>query len=342
MRKPRILIYSYGANDGLVYQRAHLPLMHLRDKYDFVVRDVEDRVSHTDFFYCDAVVMIHPHNTVLASMAERIRYHYGKPLIVDLDDLVHDLPTDHPDFIIGKQSRVPQILQAATQVVYSTKYLAETYMHLNRNFTVIENTISKRIYETYQPATKPHKNAFIIGCTGGQSHISDHYNSFLPGLIKFMDEYEDAQCYFHVVCPDPLIKRYGSRVRFEPIPCDFLDYPAVSAAYPFSVALVGLTDCHFNNGKSDLKLLEMAPNDIPIIASPRADFIRHTPKGIMMYAEDNSDYRSWYDALVFAYENEDRMQEMSARAKEYVLAERLSDKAADKWDQVLQSAIKCH
>lgn len=338
MAKKKIAVISYNSNHGLVYQRVHMAFRMLKDDFEFVFRELDD-IHHSDMFYMDAAILVHPHCGNMMYLASRIKKHYKIPVIVDLDDLLQKIPSDHPEFVHYRNAKVDQILMAADYAVFSTDYLRKKLGHLVPHSCVIENTLDPEIYRNWKPVNKPHKNCFIVGWTGAQSHRGDQYYSFLDGLVRFLDEYEDAKAYFHLLCPDYLLKRYGTRIIYEPEACEFLDYPGFSASYPFDVCLVGLIPHEFNEAKSDLKLIEMAPNRIPIIASPRSDFIRHKDKGIMLYAETDED---WYQQLKFAYYNKDKMTEMADKSYTYVMTERTCDKAAVLWKEVITKVIDFH
>lgn len=336
MRKKRIGVVSPNSNHGLVYQRAHLPFIELRDEYDFRFFDVGD-LRHSDAFYLDALVLVHPAHDEFLYLAERAKFHYGLKVVLDMDDLLSDIPSDHEEFGKFNAQKIAFLIQAVDHCVFSTRFLAQRYLQHSRKQTVIENSISRRAYLAYKPLNKPHKNCFMAGWTGGQQHRADQLGTFLPGLREFLRGNLDVKAYFHGICPDQLRREMGTQVIFEPNYTDFLSYPAVAAAYPFSVCMVGLNNNPFNDAKSDLKLLEMAPQGIPLIASPRSDFIQHSGKHIMLYAEDNSDYPSWLSQLNWANQNPEKLSEMGERAKDYVLSQRTSDKAAIKWREVLES-----
>ena len=345
MAKKKIAVITYNVNDGLVHQRIHLPFRHLKDEYDFVFRSLGD-IHHSDLHYVDAAVLVHPHSSDLLYLASRFRKHYNIPVIVDLDDLLQNINTDHPEYVYFQHNKVEQILMQADFAVFSTNYLHRKLGHLlkKEHSCVIENTISVKAYSQIQPINKIYKNTFIVGWTGGQTHRGDQYYTFLDGLSQFLRDYPDAKAYFHLLCPDKLLREFGSQIIFEPNPCDFLDYPAFSATYPFDVCLVGLTPSEFNEAKSDLKLLEMAPHKIPIIASPRSDFIQHKERDIMMYAEDGWEGvgRSWYEKLRWCYNNREKLPEIGQRAYDYVMNERRSEVAAYKWSEVIKGVLEWH
>jgi glycosyltransferase involved in cell wall biosynthesis len=284
--------------------------------------------------------MSHPHSPDCLHFIERCRIHFGLPVIIDVDDLVSDLPIDHPDHASFAGNRFNQILQSANYVVFSTPFFEMYCGHMNKHHSVIENSINKRLIKRIAPEYKPYKNCFTVGWTGGQSHRSDQYYTFLDGLREFLRKHDDAKAYFHVLCPEVLVREFGSQVIFEKNVVDYMDYPAIAAAYPMDVCLVGLTDTPFNNCKSDMKLLELAPHGIPLIASPRQDFIKHKDKALMLYADDdNKEYPSWFDQLEYAYNHQDRIKAMADDAYSYVMENRTSEIAAKKWQEVIEKVM---
>lgn len=337
-RKKKIILASIDINHGLPYQRLHLPFMHLKDDYDIKPMNFNE-IRYSDLFYTDMVVMCHAWQDVAIHLIEKAKYHYGLPIVVDLDDLIFDMPTDHPEYVNFKSNNHSlSILQSSSMNIFSTKYLHNYCGHLKEMSFVIPNTVNERHLKAYRPRFKPHKKSFTVGWTGGQSHRADQLETFSDDLSKFFSEYPDARGYFHILCPDKLIQKHGAQITFDHHPVPFLDYHAVASAYPMDVCLVGLQPSKFNECKSDLKLLEMAPHDIALISSPRSDFIQHKERDIMFYAENNSaDHKSWYEQLKFCYENQDKVKETAARAKEYVMTHRTSEHAGNMWKAIFKA-----
>lgn len=334
----KIGIVNGDPSHGLVYQRAHLPLRELRHKYEFVP------LSYSEFqpekaFYLDAVIMVHPWHPEHALFARRIRGHYGIPVIVDIDDLLTNLPSDHPNVQEFRSNQLEDILTIANHVTTSTEYLKMTWGHLNKNIRVIPNCIDEKRYIDFKDrrdhvVAKPYHSGFVVGWTGSQSHRSDLvFTGFIEGLTLLMDKYDDVRAFFHVLCPQTLIDRFGSRVIFQERTVDFLDWPSICFTFPFDVCAVPLLDHPFNDAKSDLRLIDMAPFRIPLIASPRKDFIRHAERDFMVYADKGE----WFEALEWAYLHRSDLAEMGDKAHDYVMSERVSTKAAELWDQLFQA-----
>lgn len=339
MQRKIITVVTHNKNAGLVYQRLHLPFRHLKDIYDFRFIDI-DEVGHSDLFYSDALVFCHAHTSDFLYLAQRAKHHYSLPLIVDLDDLLTSLPIDHPEYgqITGRC--VPDILMHATKVVYSTPFLKQKLLHFNKSAFVIENTLPAGIFKNYTQPKRPHKTSFTVGWTGGKTHSADILHTFQKGLREFLIKHDDTRAYFHGICPSELHRELGAQVYFDPEYVDFMDYHAKCEKYPFDVCLVGLINHEFNDAKSDLRLVDMAPHEIPVIASPRADFIKHKDKNICLYADDSDpNYMTWFEALEYAKSHPEEMKQMAARAKEFFLSERLSTDAAEKWFEVIEQAL---
>lgn len=335
MKPLKIKIIAQNVNGGLEYQRLHLPLRHLRREMDFSCVDY-DEVKHIDLHYSDVIVTCHCYSIDQYFLLKQAKEHYGCKIIVDLDDLLTQLPADHPGFLTFKNTAVAQILQLADCVVFSTEYLAIKLGHLCKKFVVINNTINEDLYKAIPTVNKPYKNCFTTLWTGGQSHRQDIADVLYEPLSEFMRKYQDIRAYFHVLSSEKLHREFGHRVIFEPEVVNFLDYPRFSASYPADIGLVPLAEHEFNNCKSDLKLLELGAHGIPLLASPRPDFIRHKKEQIMLYADSPS---QWVEQLTWALEHPEELAQIGQRAKEYVWAERTSHRAAKLWREIILEAL---
>lgn len=336
--KPRIGLVANEINHGIAYQRGHIFMKHLRDRYDFVLLS-QYELGKCDPFYLDAMVIFHPYSNDNALLVKRCKQQYGIPLAVDVDDLITGLTSDHPEFVSFKNSKVNDCIMFADHFVTSTDYLAKYYGDLNKTITVIENSIEPKRYEGINHGTKPYHAGFVVGWTGGQSHRPDLYNTgFVDGLAKAMEANDDIRAYFHILCPQLLLDRFGSRVIFNPDPVDFLDYPALCFTLPFDVCAVPLHNAPFNDAKSDLRLLDMAPFKIPCIASPRHEFKRHEGKNIIQLVKEDT-AQGWYEAIIHASTHRFSLRETAENAHQYVLNHRTSLLESQKWDQVFQALL---
>lgn len=336
--KPKIGLVANEIHHGLCYQRGHIFMRELRDKYDFVLLS-QFELEKCHPFYFDALVVFHPYNNQNELLIKRAQAQYGIPVIVDVDDLITHLTSDHPDFGAFQNNKIKESIMFADHYVTSTDYLAKFYGDLNKNITVIENVVDPRRYKGIDHGTKPYHAGFVVGWTGSQSHRPDLYNTgFAEGLARAMREHDDIRAYFHILCPQPLLDEFGARVIFNPTPVDFLDYPALCFTFPFDVCAVPLYDSPFNDAKSDLRLLDMAPFKIPCIASPRHEFVRHRgTERLLLVEEESAD--GWHRAISGAYKDQPLLQRVAETAHQYVLNHRTSLDGSRKWDEVFQKVL---
>ena len=98
----------------------------------------------------------------------------GIPTVCDIDD--YWLPTvDHPAFAIVKENKldhmITESLKIASHITTTTKVFAEEIKKLNKNVTVLPNTVNPRERQ-FQPK-KTDSDLIRIGWLGGSSHLKD-------------------------------------------------------------------------------------------------------------------------------------------------------------------------
>jgi hypothetical protein len=351
-RKPRIGIVANEAHHGLVFQRGHIMLRHLRHRYDFVIMN-QAEIEKCAPLYLDAIIVFHPYNAPNELLIHRCKMQYQIPVIVDVDDYISNLTSDHPGFMAFKNNKVVSCIMAADHFVTSTDYLKQVYGDLNENISVIENVVDPARYHGIDHQTKPYHSGFIVGWTGGQTHLGDLHNTgFVAGLADAMRENDDIRAHFHILCPQKLIDEFGARVSYNPDPVDFLDYPSLCFTFPWDLCAVPLHDAPFNDAKSDLRLLDMAPFKIPVLASPRHEFIRHSRlerfdagvskenQRILLVKEDTRD--EWARSILNAAADRKECRRIGDNVHQYVMEHRTAKQGAEKWDRVLTEVLLRH
>jgi hypothetical protein len=117
-----------------------------------------------------------------------------KKVVLDLDDLLLELPQDHLDRKINyyTEAMVPMIraLLEVDAVTVSTQAIRD-YLHpYNSNLWVIPNFLDNSLWQVQPPRLKPAEYPVIIGYMGGNSHMPD-LESIAPALLKVFDQYGD-------------------------------------------------------------------------------------------------------------------------------------------------------
>jgi hypothetical protein len=323
---------------GLVYQRLRIPFRKLDpSKFEYQITTFDDQFVHYDN-RTDIFVFIHPSMKEELDLIDGLKK-AGKRVIVDIDDLLTELPSSHPesDMLLHCRDMVPEILMRANWVTTSTESLTGYYGHLNKHFSVIENALDTELVPAnYTPIKKPYKTGFTVGWCGGKTHIEDQYE-FVFGLERFLIDYPNAKAHFKGLMPHRLQKRFGVRTLFDPRMVHYLEYHQWLGTVPWDVCLVGLTDSNFNHAKSDLRFIECARHHIPIIASPMADFQKHIEAGLCLGADSNEKF---HNMLAYMIENPAQCKEMADKAHDYAMSYRLDVHAAAKWEATLLAVME--
>jgi len=339
MSKPiRVTAIVQDVDFGLFYQRLRIPFKRMdTTKYFYQFQSLQENWYMRDR-ETDVYVFCHPTSWAHLRIVNELKG-MGKKIICDIDDLLTELPSDHPELSELQEAKdaLPRILMQCDAVVTSTEYLKLKYSYLNKNIHVIENHWdTEYIPEEYEPNFKTYHTCFTMGWIGGRTHMADQY-VMLEGLMEFMEKYDDTRCHFKVLCPPALIKRFGSRIFYDPRVVHHFDYHPWLSTVPWDVCLVPLCDNTFNDAKSDLRLVDTAIHEIPCIASPRNDFRRHISDKLLLLAEDSKE--GWFSALEAAFHSQDILRDTGKRARAWVKENRQDHRAARLWEGVINGVL---
>ena len=203
---------------------------------------------------------------------------------MDFDDDFWHLPMSNP----VRAAHVPgspemrvfeEALRVADVVTCSTKPLAEAARKYRENIVVVENAISDEHFEMFgkSPITGEPKRAgqIRIGYVGSITHAAD-LALVEKALWKIMRRYPQV----HFVSAGQYLKPHEAfldRCEWDrgiaPQPgesgFDFMvRYYQLIESLDIDIALAPLEHNKFNEGKSNVKLLEMGMCGLPVIASP--------------------------------------------------------------------------
>jgi hypothetical protein len=101
----------------------------------------------------------------------------GKPIIYEIDDLLLELPEEHPDQAINYYTpALFQILRAVLEadiVTTTTQELCDYYKQLNSNTFVLQNYLDDRTWKPRKLSVQTDKEPIIIGYMGSSTHTPD-------------------------------------------------------------------------------------------------------------------------------------------------------------------------
>ncbi|WP_137938077.1 glycosyltransferase [Chitinivorax sp. B] len=241
-------------------------------------------------------------------------------LVFELDDLTTNLPMkslhrEHIPKDIRKWLR--EAVGLCDRFVVSTEPLAEAYRDLSADIRVVKNAIDTRQWGHFSPkrrvTVKPR-----VGWAGGVSHTGDL--ELFAGVVAALAN--EVDWVFMGMCPDKLRPHVK---EFHPgVPID--RYPTALAALNLDLALAPLELNHFNECKSNLRLLEYGILGYPVIATDILPYQGNFPITLVK----NRD-RDWIHAIREQLTDLDALAAQGDRLRTYVLEHWTIEKHLENW-----------
>lgn len=246
----------------------------------------------------------------------------NRPLTVyAIDDLLTNMAESNHclrNIPVNSRSRLQYALDRCDRMVASTDFLAETYRHFIRDIRVVPNRLRQEAWLPLQ-SQKRTANKPRIGWAGSATHQGD-----LVLLKEIIEQTRDeADWIFFGMCPDeirPLLSEYHP---FGPFP----DYPARLAALNLDIAVAPLAEIPFNQGKSNLRLLEYGVLGIPVVCT-NIDPYRPSPACCV----ENTP-QAWVAALRDRIHDADAREREGATMRSWVRQHYLLEDHLDEWLQ---------
>jgi len=282
-----------------------------------------------DLRHWDVIYMVRPHHyTILPIISEARRL--GKPVLVDIDDWLLELPADLGDsaYFMNRscQETIRLALRSATAITTSTGVIAERCAALGLRVHVVPNSVDCARF-TRQP--RAIDAALTIGFCGSPSHYLD-VPLVTPGLRDLLREYPGRVRIVSMGCPLPELRGLPGYTHHEPV--GPAEYPRALSDLRLDIGLAPLHDTFFNNAKSDIKYLEYAATGAATIASPVPPYQSSVREDRGVLVEANTP-EAWSAATRRLVEDPKLRQRLADNAYEWVRHERASASAAmmDAW-----------
>ena len=254
--------------------------------------------------WADVVVWMALHTPSSIRFYQEMRLkHSGKPFLLELDDIVFDVPL----YNVGSTAYYPgsplaeiilQQIRNCDGVIVSTPFLGERLGKYHRKIRVIENTIDTTLWRRN---ISPPRHGANIGWMGGGTHGEDL--EIVRGAVdQVLKKYKNIKFTFIHGCPEFLKHKRGCDwmetndpryVKSEKcLKCGGLDrvrwthkfksidkYPDWISGFDIDIGLAPLVDNIFNRAKSNLRWLEYSALGIPTVASPVSHFKESIKEG---------------------------------------------------------------
>jgi glycosyltransferase involved in cell wall biosynthesis len=264
-----------------------------------------------------------------------------KPVIYETDDILYNLPMDHPEkkHFQSIEKNIIEAIKDANAVMASTLPLANELRKLNKNAWLLPNYLDDNIWKLKdESAINNNKQMLAIGYMGGitQTHMPDI--TFVQNvLIKILKQYNDkVELHFWGVIPEVLLDQNNVIFHKERFP-DYRAFAEYFSNQEMDIFIAPLIENEFNDCKSAIKFLEYSSLAVPGIYSsvfPYREVIDHAKNGFLASSEDD-----WFDYLHYLIENPEERIQIGLNALDTVRRLYLLSRHAQEWGQVYRSAI---
>lgn len=268
----------------------------------------------------DAVVIQRDHCRIMRNYESvtSLAHQRGIPVIFDLDDLLFELPEEHPDRVNGffADALLPMLLTVieADLVTVTTNQLRDYLLPYNPNTVVLPNYLDDVTWQMKTPIMKRGDGEpLIIGYMGTDSHEPD-LREILPALLQVAEKYPGkvAFRFWGIQPPQELIQ--AAKVEWNPHPTfTYVDFVRNFQEQSADIAIAPLQDNLFNACKSPLKFFEYSANGIPGVYSrvaPYEGVITDRKEGLLA-----STTEQWVNALSALIESSELRMSIITKAQ---------------------------
>ncbi|WP_252717122.1 glycosyltransferase family 4 protein [Herbaspirillum sp. B65] len=318
-RKKRLVVYSVESTWSPCPQiRLIRPFAHLKDEWE-LVWGIQNGKLQSDYLADADLILLHRYTPGLMSLdVLRTIFSSSIPIIYESDDLLNDIPADHPEAQQGAawKSGIEFSVKHAKAVVVSTEFLAAKYRELNAQVHVLPNYIDFDLFYRPVPQHQDPDGRINIGLLG---------SSIQPSNFALVDQALRA-----------LVERYGARLHidfvgwecpqgwaghplttFHTFVHQYVDYAAQLRQWNWDIALIPLASDQYNQCKSYIKWLDYSAAGIASIFSDVSVYnqvVTHDVTGLLM---PNSS-QAWLDAITQLIESPEKRHALAAAGQQEV------------------------
>lgn len=257
----------------------------------------------------------------------------GIPVIYDIDDLLFDLPDDHPErhssyYLEGLGPMFIAINQADL-VTVSSQALADALCPYNPNIRVLNNFLDDSLWHmSTHPKETEHPETVTIGYMGTDTHYPD-LMMIVQSIADVIKQYGDSILFkfWGVKPPDFLLA--NPQVRWYPTTTNYKEFIQSISREKIGILIAPLKSNRFNQCKSHLKFLENTALGAAGIYSrirPYEEIVIHGENGFLASFQEE-----WFYYFKVLIESPEIRKEMALKAQTFVKEKWLLSQHTGDW-----------
>lgn len=344
---------AFGA---VTYYRIFKPLLasghevELCGKTDKFGKEPEE-VWKNVFENYDCVFMKMADSPIAVNAVLALAEHYGKPVIVDLDDNHLCANPGTPAYDVYKEGAVGRYIvnaqvSLANHLVVSTDPLKESYTPLRlieRQDPLITVLPNCNDVNDWKFTPKKYTDGKIrIGYMGSITHNSD-FALIIEPLKKVLQKYLNVEFEIFGAMTKETLQMFKKRFRSVRGKLKTIygtpsweGYPELMSTMGWDIGIAPLEDNEFNRCKSHIKWMEYAMYQIPTVASKVYPYyqdiqgvktIQHGKTGLLASTD-----QEWIDSLSLLIENKEEREKLGRNAYDYIYQNWQWDSHIHKWN----------
>lgn len=244
-----------------------------------------------------------------------------KPVVMDLDDLLFELPENHPDRKSNYYSdALLPMLQAIMEVdlvTVATPALRNYLLDYNKNIQVFPNYLNDNLWSLKEPAKSGlHSEIITIGYMGGHTHKPDLL-IVLPVLESILRKYpQKIKFHFWGIEPPAELAEFSQIDWCPPPSYKYVDFASYFQSQTADIMIAPLADNLFNSCKSSVKYLEYGALGVPGVyskISPYEIIVEDRVDGLLA-----STTLEWEESISKLIEDQDLRRRIALNAQEKI------------------------
>lgn len=317
--KKRILIYTVESTWSPCPQiRLIRPFAHLEEEWE-LIWGIRNGVIMTDAVESADLILLHRFTPgLLPISALEAIFSLGKPVVYESDDLLNEIPHDHPEAAAGASWKegIEYSARRAKAVIVSTEFLAEKYRPLNPHVHVLPNYLDFDLFFRPVPASQGAQETITIGLLGSSIQPSN-FALVSPSLQALCERY-GARIKIHFVgweCPTGW-ENHPNAV-FQSFIHEYVDYAAQLKQWNWNIALIPLASDEYNQCKSYIKWLDYSAAGIASAFSDVSVYnqvVTHDQTGFLLPNND----QAWLDTITLLIESPEKRQAIAQAGQDEV------------------------
>lgn len=296
-----------------------------------------DRVSEADLVLIQRDFPVHFQDYEQILSLARLQ---SKPVVYDIDDLLLQLPLNHPDWLSHYYARAlfPMLhcILTADGVTAISATLADFIRPLNPNVWVLHNYLDDEIWDLTPLTEEVDDGVVTIGYMGGDSHVPD-FEPIIPTLVELLQSYPE-RLQLKLVGLSPFSQLQDQpNVAWIPFRLSYREYSSFARQQNFDLMIAPERDILFNRCKGSVKFQEASALSLPGVYSdtlPFRDQVKHGGNGFLVSTADE-----WKTSLVSLIEDKSLRRQIGLAALQTLKDDWVLSKNAYRWSECYEQIL---